>query len=68
MADTEAELRNRTVTYRDAKELYEAQRDAWHAAIVAAVDAGMKPREVGQVVGVTPQRILAITARVYSRP
>jgi hypothetical protein len=61
------ELRARTTTYRDAKETFEAQRDRWHDAITDAVDAGAKPAHVAQLVGVTPQRILAIVARVYSR-
>ena len=57
-----------TAAYRDAKETFEVHRDRWHELITEAVDAGMKPAHVGQVVGVTPQRILAIVARVYSRP
>ena len=56
-----------TVAYRDAKETFEVHRDHWHDLITEAVDAGMKPAQVGQLVGVTPQRILAIVARVYGR-
>lgn len=61
------ELKSRTTTYRDSKETFEVHRDAWHEAITDAVDEGVKPAHVAQLVGVTPQRILAIVARVYSR-
>lgn len=60
------ELKSRTTTYRDAKETFETHRDAWHKAITEAVDAGVKPAHVAQIVGVTPQRVLAIVVRVYS--
>lgn len=61
------ELTVLTTTYRDAKESFERHRDRWHDAITAAVDDGMKPSDVGHLVGVSPQRIQAIVARVYSR-
>lgn len=55
-----------TETYRDAKTMFEAHRDRWHEGITEAVDEGMRPAEVARIVGVSPQRILAIVARVYS--
>lgn len=56
-----------SVSYRDAKETFEHHRDRWQQAIVDAVDAGMTPAQVGALVGVTPQRIQAIIARIYSQ-
>lgn len=55
-----------TTTYRDAKESFERHRDRWHDAITDAVDEGLKPSDVAELVGVTPQRVQAIVARVYS--
>jgi transposase-like protein len=65
--NTDEQLRALSVSYRDAKETFEVHRDKWQNAITQAVDQGMKPADVARVVGVTPQRILAIVARVYSR-
>lgn len=56
-----------TTSYRDATETWERHRDRWQDAIVEAVDAGMKPADVGRRVGISPQRVLAIVARVYAR-
>ena len=55
-----------TAAYRDAKETFEVHRDRWHELITEAVDAGMKPAQVGALVGVSSQRIGTIVARVYS--
>lgn len=55
-----------TVTYRDAKETYEAHRDRWHAAINDAIEQGMKPADVAAVIKVSPQRVQAIVTRVYA--
>lgn len=60
-------LRSITTAYRDAKEAFEVQRDRWQDAIVELVDEGMRPADVAQVVGVTPQRVQAIVARVYAQ-
>jgi hypothetical protein len=64
---TTERLRALSVSYRDAKETFEAHRDRWHEAIVDAVDGGMTPAQVGGIVGVTPQRIQAIIARIYAQ-
>jgi hypothetical protein len=64
---TTERLRALTTTYRDAKETFEAHRDRWQQAIVDAVDDGMTPAQVGGIVGVSPQRIQAIIARIYAQ-
>lgn len=56
-----------TTIYNDAKEAFEVARDKWQEAIVDAVDDGAKPKIVGDIVGVSEQRIRAIIARVYGR-
>jgi predicted transcriptional regulator len=65
--NTRLRLEELTETYRDAKEAFEARRDKWQAAITRAVDDGMRPADVGRIVGVTQQRILTIVARIYSK-
>jgi hypothetical protein len=60
-------LRALTAAYRDARETFEVHRDRWQEAIVALVDEGAKPADVGAVVGVTAQRVQAIVARIYAR-
>jgi len=56
-----------TTIYTDAKEAFEAARDKWQEAIVDAVDDGARPKIVGDIVGVSEQRIRAIIARIYGR-
>lgn len=65
--NTRERLEKLSETYRDAKEVFEVHRDKWHRAITDAVDDGMRPADVGRIVGVTQQRVLAIVARVYTK-
>lgn len=65
--NTRERLEKLTRTYRDAEEAYQAHRDRWQQAITDAIDDGMRPADVGRIVGVTQQRILAIVQRIYSK-
>lgn len=61
-----ARLRASTPRYQKGKREFDELRDEWQADIAAAVDAGIPNKVVARAAGVTPPRICAIVARVYS--
>ena len=59
-------LRNKTVAYKDAREIWEKHRDEWQRMIADAIDDGVPNKVVAKAVGVSSPRICAIVANVYA--
>jgi hypothetical protein len=60
-------LKNETVAYKDAKELYRVHSDRWQDAICTAVDEGASLAMVAELAQISQSRVHAIVANVTSR-
>ncbi|HEY2043685.1 MAG TPA: hypothetical protein VGH11_13480 [Jatrophihabitans sp.] len=60
-------LRNETVAYKDAQELYHVHRDRWQDAITTAVDEGASLAVVAELAHVSQARVHAIVTRITAK-